>query len=33
MGTFGAEKADKTTRIVGTIVFVVFMILAKVAMQ
>lgn len=32
MGSFGTTKADKATRIAGTIAFVLIMILAKVAM-
>lgn len=33
MGPYGTVKADKTTRIVGTIVFVVVFILVKVAIH
>ena len=33
MGTFGSTKADKVSRIVGTVTVVVFLIIAKVVMS
>lgn len=33
MGPYGSSKADKTSRVVGTLVFVTFAIIIKVIMQ